>query len=190
MKEANRISSWADSDAAMPAGERLPASFIASFFDDGRTLRLFIDGIQAGDVLTDAKRDIDGYRFHDVLHLAFAVRLGWSPVLRSMLGRKRRSDPVTDECEDGGRACMVEEAVCHLIHVHHRDFGDRGWGASISLVMRMVKGFEVERCSAAQWAGAINVGLRVREQLEAAKGGTVSGDRRTGRLALVTGAVR
>ena len=39
----------------------------------------------------------DGYRFHDVFHLACAAVLCWSPVTRRNLGRKRRTDPLIGE---------------------------------------------------------------------------------------------
>jgi hypothetical protein len=169
----------------MPVGERLPAAFFASFIDDGSAVRLFVNGEAVGNPLTDARRERDGFRFHDAMHLAFAVRLGWSPVLRGMLGCKRRSDPETDECEDGGRACVVEESVCHLIHVHRRDFGDEGWDVLVELIRRIVRGFEVERCSAKQWIDAIRIGLAVQDALEAGGGGLIKGERSTGVLTVL-----
>jgi hypothetical protein len=45
-----------------------------------------------------------GYRFHDVFHLAFAAVLGWSPITRALLKRKRKSSPEVDEVEDRGRS--------------------------------------------------------------------------------------
>ena len=63
---------------------------------------------------------VSPYRFHDVFHLAHAAKLGWSPVLRGKLlkrkqedspDRKRRSDEEVNEVEDGGRAVVTDEAV-------------------------------------------------------------------------------
>jgi hypothetical protein len=171
----------------MPASEQLPEALEVEFLDDGLTVSLVIDGRPAGAPLTDARRIRDGYRFHDVMHLAFAALLGWSPVIRGMLGRKRRSDPQTDECEDGGRACMVEEALCHLIHVHHRDFQASDEDRLTDLVRRMVIGFEVERCTAEQWTEAIRVGLSLRNALTRMGGGRVSVDLVRGTLNLIKG---
>ena len=48
--------------------------------------------------------DADGYRYHDIFHIANAVFLGWSPVVRALLRCKRKSQPHIDENEDGARA--------------------------------------------------------------------------------------
>src|SRR5262249_16425521 len=43
--------------------------------------------------------------------------LGWSPVVRGLMKRKRKSkDDRVDEVEDGGRAKVVEELVIKAIH--------------------------------------------------------------------------
>lgn len=60
----------------------------------------------------------DGYRFHDLLHLAFVAILGWSPVIRSLLKRKRKSNLILDEVEDGGRAIAVEEGIAALVFTY------------------------------------------------------------------------
>jgi NTP pyrophosphatase (non-canonical NTP hydrolase) len=78
--------------------------------------RMYLDGRQLGDDLTDNSYADDGYRFHDIMHLANVAKLGWSPVLRGLLGRKRKSKPQKDEVEDGARAKIVEEAVIKAIH--------------------------------------------------------------------------
>ena len=172
-------------DPAYALSEQLPNAFTAKFVDDGRAVWLSIDGRAVGNRLTDACRVRDGYRFHDAMHLAFAVQLGWSPVLRDMLGCKRRSDPEFDECEDGGRACMIEESVCHLIHVHNRDFGNAAWDQTIDLIRRMVRGFESEQFLAQHWIESIKIGLSVQEELRCGRGGLVHGDRSKGILTVV-----
>ena len=82
---------------------------------------MFVDGVQMGDPLTDNAYKPDGYRFHDVFHLACAAVLGWSPVVRKLLGRKRRSQPELDEIEDGGRAIATEEGISALVFAYARD---------------------------------------------------------------------
>ena len=75
-----------------------------------------MDGAPLGNELTDNAYENDGYRYHDVFHLAYAAVLGWSPVIRKLMDRKRKSDPQIDRIEDGGRAtalstwaeCVVE----------------------------------------------------------------------------------
>lgn len=164
-------------DGSFPNHERLPASVTLSFASEERGVRLLLNGSPLGDRLTDAKRAGDGYRFHDALHLALATRLGWSPVLRGLLERKRRSDPVVDECEDGGRACMVEETACHLIHVFREEARTASGRAKlIELLKRATAGFEVEACNADDWSVAISLGLSLQSDLHAANGGTVRAD--------------
>jgi hypothetical protein len=50
----------------------------------------------------------------DVFHLAYAAVLGWSPVTRKLLDRKRRSNPQVDLAEDGGRAIVIEEGIAAM----------------------------------------------------------------------------
>ena len=84
-------------DEEFGAVEQLPRRFIAELCEthpangECRVI-VTIDGKPAGDSLADNAHDPDGYRFHDVFHLAHAAKLGWSPVLRGkLLKRPRRS---------------------------------------------------------------------------------------------------
>src|SRR4051812_1270503 len=95
-------------DDGFPDAERLPVYIRAQFLEDGKTVRLIVDGNMVGDKLTDKAAVEDGYRFHDAFHLAYAAVLGWSPILRALLRRRRRSNAEVDEREDGGRAQMIE----------------------------------------------------------------------------------
>jgi NTP pyrophosphatase (non-canonical NTP hydrolase) len=108
--------------------ERLPRQFSVTFSEKRRErqllVRIMVSGVIVGDTLTDNAHKDDGYRFHDVFHLAYAAVLGWSPVTRAMLRRKRKSDPRIDEVEDGGRASVVEEAISVLVF---NEAAQRGW---------------------------------------------------------------
>ncbi len=64
-----------------------------------------------GDSLTNNNVEDDGYRFHDAFHIGIMAKLGWSPVMRSMLRVKRRGNPQIDEVEDGARAIIFEESL-------------------------------------------------------------------------------
>ena len=112
-------------DAAFPENERFPRQLLADFrprlVGGSRQMTVVVDGEQMGDPLTDNAHLPDGYRFHDVFHLACAAALGWSPVVRKLLGRKRRSNPKIDEVEDGGRAIATEEGVSALVFAYARD---------------------------------------------------------------------
>lgn len=76
-----------------------------------RRTRLRIDGMEVGGVVDDNAWADDGYRHHDLMHLANLAVMGWSPVIRAMLGKKRRSDPDLRRVEDGARLQDIEEAV-------------------------------------------------------------------------------
>ena len=106
-------------DAGFPDHERFPRRFeveITDGLENGRIrMRAFVNGRQVGDTLTDNARVGDGYRFHDVCHLAYAAVLGWSPVTRKHFQCKRRSDPCIDEVEDGGRAIATEEGISAMV---------------------------------------------------------------------------
>ena len=79
------------------------------------------DGVKLGDPLTDNAYDDDGYRFHDVFHLAYASMLGWSPITRFFFKAKRESDPRVREVEDGGRATVIEEAISAFVFDYARN---------------------------------------------------------------------
>jgi len=97
--------------------EKLPRRFKVKFVEGQRigdgthTATMLMNGVVVGDTLTDNSRHNDGYRFHDALHLANAAILGWSPVTRALLRRKRKHNPSIDEVDDGARATIVEEAI-------------------------------------------------------------------------------
>jgi NTP pyrophosphatase (non-canonical NTP hydrolase) len=104
-------------DDRYPNHEKFPRKFEISFVMVGRDRsRMYLSGRRLGDELGDNSHSNDGYRFHDVLHLAVLANLGWSPVLRSLMKKKRKSNPKTDDVEDGARAIIVEEAVVKAIH--------------------------------------------------------------------------
>lgn len=137
---------------------------------------LRFNDLNIGDRLTDNSYGDDGYRFHDAFHLAYAVVLGWSPVSRSILRRKRKSDPVIDEVQDGARAAIMEEAISHIVFDYARGHSmldglselDLGL---LKLIQRMTRGLEVEECSMIEWQRAILVGYSAFRQLRENRGG-------------------
>lgn len=172
-------------DVGYADDERLPRQFTVNFYEkplDSRIyVRVSIHGVVIGDALTDNSHKDDGYRFHDVFHLAYAAVLGWSPVCRGLLRCKRKSDPRVDEIEDGARAAIIEEAISILIF---NQASDRGWYADanavdiglLKTIRRMAKGLEVQSCTAKQWQNAILQGYAVFERLKTERGGDVSVD--------------
>jgi hypothetical protein len=142
---------------------------------------LTCDNRQVGDPITNASHIADGYCFHDIFHLSYAAVLGWSPVLRSLLKRKRRSDPDTDEAEDGGRAIVIEEGIAALVFAyasrhnyldgkHHVD------NDILDTIQGMVAHLEVGAHRAADWEKAIITGFAAWRRLRRNGGGTVRFD--------------
>jgi len=54
---------------------------------------------------------VDGYRFHDALHLSFMALTNYSAVIRNLLQLRRWSDPQVARIEDGPRAVLQEESM-------------------------------------------------------------------------------
>jgi NTP pyrophosphatase (non-canonical NTP hydrolase) len=170
-------------DEREKAAEQIPRQFTVSFSEakrDGRTtVQLTRGGKPCGDRLTDNAYYDDGYRYHDVFHLAHAAVLGWSPVSRALLKCKRRSDKRKDEIEDGGRATVIEEAISALVFQYaeqHSNFDGVGRVDSelLSLIGRLVAGLEVAEASPGDWEQAILEGYKVFRLLNRNKGGEVT----------------
>ena len=158
----------------------------------GDRSRMYLSGKRLGDELTDNSYDDDGYRFHDVMHLANCAHLGWSPVLRKLLKRKRKSSSKTDEVEDGARAQIVEELVLKAIHSEGDKSSDslgpnkqaglvRNFPTRGTITFRLLKslrafvaGLEVEKNKYWEWEDAIFEGAEVFYKLRQEEQGTVT----------------
>lgn len=138
-------------------------------------------GINVGDRLTDNAQVPDDYRYHDVFHLSYVAFLGWSPVIRSLLRLKRKSQPEIDEQQDGARAIITEEGISNWIFAHglrHHAFEgvSRLDYALLKTIRQMVKGYEVESRPLWMWEEAIIRGFDVFRDLRKNKGGVVVAD--------------
>ena len=169
-------------DATLPEGERLPRCFEVELNDiedhDRRSVRVSIDGKPFGAQLTDNTYDPDGYRFHDVFHFAYAAVLGWSPVTRGLLRRKRKSRPLVDEVEDGGRAAVIEEGIAALAfdyaRRHHMLDGVNVLDFQLLRTIKdMTSHLEVSQCTTGEWEQAILQGFKVWRAVSATGGGRV-----------------
>ena len=172
-------------DAELPEGERLPRQLEVELIDiaeDTREhVRIFVDGSVFGEELTDNAYDPDGYRFHDVFHFAYAALLGWSPITRRLLRRKRKSQPLLDEVEDGGRAAVIEEGVVTLAFEYaRRHHFLEGVTALDYQLLRTIKDMtshlEVQQCTPGEWEQAILRGFDVWRAVFAARGGRIAVD--------------
>ncbi|MFC9327363.1 hypothetical protein [Kitasatospora sp. NPDC057015] len=186
-----------DFDDRLPPGERIPRRLEVTLSSEtcpqGQVARMTVNGFPAGDPLTDGgwidrdgredgegDEDVTGARWHDVLHLAHAVCLGWSPVLRGLTGRRRRSDPRLYAFEDGAQAVRAEEAVAWAVFRHARRTGRRQDAPVdaqlLALVRELSSGFEVSARSDAEWTHTIRTGVACLHAVRAHNGGVLLGD--------------
>lgn len=140
------------------------------------------DGVFIGDPLTDNIAIKDGYRFHDVFHMSYAAILHWSPVFRSLLKNKRKSNAEKDESEDGGRAIVIEEGLSAWIFsiAKEKDFFDGQESLSFDIlknIKQFVRGYEVEQCSYNLFEKAILDGYKIFRELKKHERGIITGSR-------------
>lgn len=170
-------------DSDFPEKERLPRQFVVEITevskDNSVKMKAFVNGQQIGNDLTDNSYTNDGYRFHDVFHLAYAGVLGWSPVTRQLLGGcKRKSNPKVDEVEDGGRAKAIEEGISALVFSYAKDHNFLEGISTIDYqllktIKNMTSHLEVAHCSLGDWEKSIIMGYEVWRKVEKNRGGTV-----------------
>jgi NTP pyrophosphatase (non-canonical NTP hydrolase) len=173
-------------DAAFPEHERFPRRFEVDISQrvaaDGKSrVRAFLNGSPLGDHLTDNAYSSDGYRFHDAFHLAYAAVLGWSPVSRWLLKRKRKSQPKVDEVEDGGRAIVTEEGLATIIFEYAQNHERLESSAAVDgellkLVKTATSHLEVSACSEGEWEAAFLKGFQVWRDLVRHEGGVIECD--------------
>jgi len=172
-------------DAMFPAEEQLPRRMRVEFRElrvgDQVKVEMVYDGRPLGNQLTDNAHVDDGYRYHDAVHLTYAIMLGWSPVLRALLHKKRKQDPQIDEVEDGARAAVTEEAVSALMFAHAKDhsFFESATTVDYELlktIRLMTRPFEVRDKSLREWERAILKAYEVWRALRTNKGGVFLGD--------------
>ncbi|WP_276912386.1 hypothetical protein [Hyphomonas atlantica] len=180
-------------DANVPEEQKLPRQFEVEFRSvDSETVEIYWDGKRRGDPLRDQYSIRDGYRFHDVIHLANAAVLGWSPVLRDLFGIKRAGQVKLEQ--DGGRSAVVEELVIKHIHweasrrakelhgdrpAYERPLFPDGEEIPFSLlkqVRELTIGHEVYDNKYWEWERAIRESYRVFELLRRHGGGFVRVD--------------
>ncbi len=178
------VSSYKDFDISYPENERFPDEFeveFRSYTEDGKKKLQIIDKrdeTPIGDPLTDNTYEDDGYRFHDIFHYGYLAVLGWSPVLRKLLNKKRKSDPTIDENEDGARSQITEELVSLFIYHHALDHDLLKYSKSVdSGIIKKVKSLvmktEVNECSGKQWEKAILNSYQIYNLLRDNDGGRV-----------------
>lgn len=172
-------------DDGFAEAEQLPRRFDMSISEDKTQdpprVRVSMGGQQLGATLTDNAYKDDGYRFHDVLHFSFAAVLGWSPVTRALMKRKRKSDTRIDEIEDGGRAVVIEEGIAALAfdyakrHSFLRDVQAVDYSL-LRTIKSLTEHLEVSNRSLYLWEQALLQGFAVWREIVKNDGGHVIGD--------------
>jgi NTP pyrophosphatase (non-canonical NTP hydrolase) len=172
-------------DDGLPDRERLPRRFEVAFAplpdDPGRAIGLVGWSSPLGNLLQDNTYVDDGYRWHDALHLAHAAVLGWSPVTRALLRRKRKSRPQLDDAEDGGRAIAIEEGIAAAVFDYA---GERQWLAGAAAVdsallascRSLTRRLEVSDVTPREWEQALLAGMACWRTLRDHAGGLVTAD--------------
>jgi hypothetical protein len=182
-------------DASAVAEERLPRDLHVEIFERDVRGQTYVfqrcNEINIGDRLTDNAVAADDYRFHDVFHFAYVAVLSWSPVVRSLLRLKRKSDAKTDEAQDGARATLIEEGVTTWIFgkaIELNFFADVKRGELpfdlLKHVRQFVTGYEAEQCPLWLWEEAILQGYAAFRFLRKHRRGRVHIDMTNHRLTI------
>lgn len=174
--------------------EQLPRKFVMELkeveCDGKKKILASIDGKQFGNHLTDNSDDPDGYRFHDVFHLSYVAVLGWSPVVRGLLKKKRKSNPQVDEVQDGGRAVVIDEGISALVFEYAKG---RNWLDGVTdldyQLLRTIKEItsflEVRERTMGEWQRAILLGFDVWRQVLKNGGGRILVDQNAKNLSFL-----
>ena len=163
--------------------EKFPRVFNLEFsIENDRVSMILDDGSQIGDAIDSNAHIEDNYKYHDVFHIAFLAVLGWSPVIRSLMNRKRKSrNKDIDRVEDGARAKILEEAVSALIFERNKEYGpfterDNIPVSLIVTIKQIVAGLEVSSRNVQDWQKAIVTGFNVFEEISSRKKGKITVD--------------
>jgi hypothetical protein len=153
-----------------------------------------LNGGTTGDPLTDNAYGEDGYRYHDVIHLAFAACLGWSPIWRKLLRNEQRvvnrtSREIAD-AEDGGRAQVIEEAIVAAAYSYAADhsFLEGLSGVDWQLlrhIKQLTANLEVCNVSTWEWNNTLLRAFSVWRELRHHRGGVVRGDLLAGTIEFI-----
>jgi len=180
-------------DEMYPPLEQLPKKLRIRVYEHekGKRARMLLeDGTQLGDALSDNAYQDDGYRFHDVLHFGHYAVLGWSPVIRALLKRKRKSNPAIDDVEDGARAAILEELIVAFVYSNAQDrkyyAGVRHIDSELLVtIKRLVAHLEVRSRRAKDWEEAILKGYSAFRHLLSVRDATFELDTETRHIKIV-----
>lgn len=178
-----------DFDSGYPVEEQLPHEFEIMIVQraSGKA-HMSMNGVFVGDPLLDNVATQDGYRFHDVFHLANAAVLHWSPVTRALLKLKRKSRPEVDNTQDSGRAIVVEEGLAAWLFqkASALKFFDGAKSVPYDIlktIQEFVAPYEVASCPLSLWERSILQSYTAFNLLKEKKAGILAGNRLSRTLA-------
>ena len=171
-------------DENFPCEEQFPRNLKIEIFEREVSGKNYVFqtccGLNIGNRLTDNAMTPDDYRFHDVFHYAYVAVLGWSPVTRSLLRLKRKSQPKIDEAQDGARAILIEEGIATWIFgqaINMKFFEGLDAGQLpfdlLKQVRQFVSGYEAAECPSWLWEEAILQGYSAFRFLRKNRRGTI-----------------
>jgi len=172
-------------DESYPSTEQLPRTFevlfVPKIIGGKKIVRVSVNGKTCGDEIDDNSEIDDGYRFHDVFHFSYVAHLGWSPVIRKLLGCKRKSNKDVDRIQDGARARVIEEAISAMVFnfADNYSFFEHGRSVSNALlnnIKSLTSHLEVKVRTNNEWESAILSGYKVWRDLMKSDGGVIIGD--------------
>ena len=175
-----------DRSGEIPVVRMMPQGELSERFDYKRDRERKLG--QLGDPLDDNAAIDDGYRYHDIIHLGHAAVLGWSPVLRALMGAKRKDVGDFDRVEDGARAIATEEGLTAFVFNYFEQFDFEpdafGWDL-FKHVQRTVQKLEVASQPLIAWRSAYAQAFKIFPRLHESKGGVVECDLDARELRLV-----
>jgi NTP pyrophosphatase (non-canonical NTP hydrolase) len=138
-------------------------------------------GAKLGAQLDDNSKRVNGYRYHDAIHMAFMTMLHWSPTMRSLMNIKRKSQPEKDAYEESARPIFLEEglaAVLAALAPRRLQFGTFASidGDVLTAVNACTKNLESSEVPDWAWRHTIVAAFGVMGDLEAHGGGYVVAD--------------
>jgi NTP pyrophosphatase (non-canonical NTP hydrolase) len=175
-------------DRDAPIDQQFPAKLTVTLVENEEStkrgeivqrVRMYRGDDTVGDPLDDNSELNDAYRYHDVFHLAHMAVLGWSPVMRGLLGRKRAELPTVDRVQDGGRAAAIEEGVTAYVFTvagEHSFFSTHAHvpPSVLKTCAKMTSHLEVSARSSADWHAAILAGYTAFREVVSHSGGILT----------------
>jgi len=139
------------------------------------------DGQTIGSPLNDNSYKDDGYRYHDIMHLVFMAKFGWSPVWRDLLRNNTLKERPNHDVQDSGRSQIIEESIIlssylyaskhnFLIGIERVDI----W--LLKYIQELTCHLEVRNRSGSEWNQVLIEGFKLWKQLQDNKGGIIEGN--------------